>query len=349
MTWGILPLLRVWPTDRQDAYNPLEPKRRRRPITGMTDAELRRLWPSIPPEEIRQHAPWATSREEVLRVAFPGHALPAGDAQVEEFVRQAVASSKESPWRENEVTPFEPNPPGPGAFQMRPLYEPPVIIDPTGRVLPPPPRPQVVNVETISRQLDWIELGTHELITTRNVEPIVTAAGKRVDRWVTREVKRVIEIDPRADPQVDLALRQWNLQNANLIESGITAEYKGWGRRSLLNRLSHTVEEAHRQGLRVEVLAHQLQEQFGFSDSRAALIARDQTLKLNGQLNRYKQQSLGIEEYIWMTSRDERVRKSHQKLQGTRQRWDTPPPETGHPGEDYQCRCNAKPVIPEFD
>ena len=29
-------------------------------------------------------------------------------------------------------------------------------------------------------------------------------------------------------------------------------------------------------------------------------------------------------------------------------RWDTPPDDTGHPGEDYGCRCTAEPKLDDL-
>ena len=55
---------------------------------------------------------------------------------------------------------------------------------------------------------------------------------------------------------------------------------------------------------------------------------------------------MGIEEYRWRTSKDERVRATHAANEGKVFRWDTPPAETGHPGNDVQCRCDARPIIP---
>ena len=46
--------------------------------------------------------------------------------------------------------------------------------------------------------------------------------------------------------------------------------------------------------------------------------------------------------YIWRTSGDEKVRSSHAANNGKIFAWDNPP-ETGHPGEDYNCRCWAEP------
>lgn len=81
------------------------------------------------------------------------------------------------------------------------------------------------------------------------------------------------------------------------------------------------------------------------TERRAKLIARDQVSKMNSALNQVRQTQLGIERYRWRTSRDERVRDTHRANAGKVFRWDTPPPETGHPGHDINCRCTAEPVI----
>lgn len=78
--------------------------------------------------------------------------------------------------------------------------------------------------------------------------------------------------------------------------------------------------------------------------NRAALIGRDQVGKLNGRISEYEQRQLGIEEYIWVTAGDERVRASHRALNGHKFKWSDPPPE-GNPGYPIQCRCIADPII----
>lgn len=74
-------------------------------------------------------------------------------------------------------------------------------------------------------------------------------------------------------------------------------------------------------------------------------ITRDQTNKLTGQINQANQEHLGIETYRWQTSDDDRVRDTHRSKDDAIFRWDSPPPDTGHPGEDIQCRCVAIPEI----
>lgn len=78
---------------------------------------------------------------------------------------------------------------------------------------------------------------------------------------------------------------------------------------------------------------------------RAKVIARDQSSKLNSALTQQRSQNLGVEEYIWRTAGDERVRDSHRTKNGKIFRWDNPPKDTGHPGQDIQCRCVAQPII----
>lgn len=99
------------------------------------------------------------------------------------------------------------------------------------------------------------------------------------------------------------------------------------------------------QGRAATSMINQIREVGKVTENRARLIARDQTSKLNSALNQQRAQNLGVEEYIWRTAGDERVRPSHASKNGKRFRWDDPPKDTGHPGQDIQCRCVAQPII----
>lgn len=182
--------------------------------------------------------------------------------------------------------------------------------------------------------------------------------GERVARANALEVKRVLKIDVVSmGSYVSDKVAGFRTDNVKLIES-IPAQ--------LLDDVDKVVETAWAKGLRVEVLRKELQKRFDVTKSRADLIARDQVLKLNSQITKTRQTSAGIVEYVWTTSHDERVRgnpdgkypdsdSDHYSLDGTRQRWDAPPVtnlktgETNHPGEDYQCRCVAVPVVSFLD
>ena len=100
-----------------------------------------------------------------------------------------------------------------------------------------------------------------------------------------------------------------------------------------------------RQGLPARALVELINNKIGKTEANVNLIARDQVSKLNGQLTRVRQTSLGVKSYIWRTSLDERVRPTHISKEGKEFNWNEPPSDTGHPGEDYQCRCYAEPVL----
>ena len=134
--------------------------------------------------------------------------------------------------------------------------------------------------------------------------------------------------------------------------------------RDFLDDISDTLDET--EGLTADEIAEALEDRVDVSESRAMLIARDQTTKLNGQIAEHRQRSAGVKRYTWSTSNDERVRRkvewscsdgrggdaAHEELDGEIFSWDDPPildGEASHPGQPIQCRCVAIPVIEGFE
>lgn len=157
-------------------------------------------------------------------------------------------------------------------------------------------------------------------------------------------IKRIAGVDVFfSQPYLADQLALFTIQNTNLIKSL---------RDDTLNKVQTTVFEGMKSGLRVEELAKDIRGQIdpwvGNVRARAELIARDQIGKLNGQLNFLRQSELGIRRYRWRTVGDERVRDSHDAKNGQIFSWDDAPADTGHPGEDFQCRCQAEPVFEDL-
>ena len=48
------------------------------------------------------------------------------------------------------------------------------------------------------------------------------------------------------------------------------------------------------------------------------------------------------DQYVWQTQHDKKVRPSHRANDGHLFDWSSPP-DTGHPGPEYRCRCQAIP------
>jgi SPP1 gp7 family putative phage head morphogenesis protein len=150
---------------------------------------------------------------------------------------------------------------------------------------------------------------------------------------------------PRSGTTVAPVIDQFREQNIQLMaKAGST----------YVDQVRDVLEDPENEGLRVEELAKLIGKRAKVNQSKAELIARDQTLKLNAQLTQTRMQGAGVTKYTWSTSRDERVRPMHAELEGQTFSFADPPVtneagETNNPGEDIQCRCVPLPIIEDFD
>lgn len=116
-------------------------------------------------------------------------------------------------------------------------------------------------------------------------------------------------------------------------------------------RLRSKVSDQVAKGFRADETSKVIQAEFGVTKNKAKFLARQETSLLVSAYREQKYTAAGYNEYIWTTSHDERVRQSHKDLNGRKFAWTSPPvvdPATGrkgHPGQDFNCRCIAIPVI----
>ena len=110
-----------------------------------------------------------------------------------------------------------------------------------------------------------------------------------------------------------------------------------------------------RAGNRSSAIVDTLRQQFGVSQSRAKMIARDQVSKINANLAEKRQRESGFEYFRWVDSDDSRVRARHEKIADKVTaygkgiyRYDNPPlSDKGvpiKPGTDFSCRCIGIPI-----
>lgn len=103
-------------------------------------------------------------------------------------------------------------------------------------------------------------------------------------------------------------------------------------------------------------LTKQLQKQYGVTQRRAALIARDQNMKATASMTRARQVELGITQAVWMHSHGgKEPRPTHLANDGKRydpaKGWYDPDPKVRRyifPGELINCRCSSGSVIKGF-
>jgi len=153
-------------------------------------------------------------------------------------------------------------------------------------------------------------------------------------------------------------MKMWVSENVRLIK---TIPEK------MLTGVEEIVYTAARSGLSYKDLSKQLTDSFDISKRRAVIIARDQINKLSGNLTRVRNLELGIIEYKWSTSKDERVRHSHEVLEGKICSWENINVYKSvdksvdnsrkwlqrlsiggtlhHPSQDVLCRCTSIPIL----
>jgi SPP1 gp7 family putative phage head morphogenesis protein len=192
--------------------------------------------------------------------------------------------------------------------------------------------------------------------------------GQRTHRWNNKEwqktVKGIMGVNIlMREPWLNDALNGFVAENVGLITSL---------RAQVLGNVEETIRRGFSAGLRHETIMTDIADRLGVAKTRARLIARDQVSKLNGALTKERQQDAGLSLYTWETSDDSRVREktkstsSHRALDGKLCRWDDNTVYSddngktwksraaigafvGIPGQDFQCRCWAKPVFEEIE
>ena len=148
-----------------------------------------------------------------------------------------------------------------------------------------------------------------------------------------------VDIRPVLDDfEIRALMDAWRRENVSLIRTIPSRMHEG-----LLTKMTQQFADAPFDQQALRRLVAQEGQSAGYNLRR---ITRDQTNKAVSNLSQARHRQLGIEEYVWRTAKDERVRDEHRALNGTTHRWDTPP-TVGHPGTPILCRCVPIPVIPE--
>jgi SPP1 gp7 family putative phage head morphogenesis protein len=123
--------------------------------------------------------------------------------------------------------------------------------------------------------------------------------------------------------------------------------------------LREAVEDNAREGYRFDKLIPTIKKRYGITVRHAKFLARNETSIFMSKYHEQRYGEAGITHYIWSTSHDSRVRPApgthgtdnHRILDGRYFAFSNPPtvdPAVGrkaNPGQDYNCRCVAIPIL----
>lgn len=198
---------------------------------------------------------------------------------------------------------------------------------------------QAQDMRRLLRVVDRVEraIAASTPIDSAVIERLGQQLNNFTAKAVSKQVATVVGIDVTAtSAATTTVLEAWVDGNLELVGSLDEKFFE-----DVRQAITDTVGE----GKSTAKLTKELQERFSVSKSRADLIATDQIGTLNSQITQARQTSLGISDYTWSDSNDQRVRPLHAQIDGQQFSWATGHPTEGHPGEPIRCRCSALPVL----
>lgn len=211
----------------------------------------------------------------------------------------------------------------------------------------------------LSKSPEWRELAWTEAV--RMVQG-VTAQNTRTWREAARKSRKARQINAALREELSnhagfISLVRQNSKTILSLPLNVAEE------------ITQRASERFIEGVRSDVLLKEIKAAApGIAISKAQLIARTETAKAQAAVTQIRSEQLGIDWFVWRTSEDQRVRTSHDGMDGVLCRYsDLPAPEQlfptrnkdgsttpshlGHygPGDCPNCRCYAEPVVDAED
>jgi SPP1 gp7 family putative phage head morphogenesis protein len=163
--------------------------------------------------------------------------------------------------------------------------------------------------------------------------------------WMNDDFKKTVKaitIAPTLTPaQKKIIAEEWT--------NNLKLYIRGWTKENIVT-LRDKVQKLAFAGQRSQNMIKLIQDNYGVSRNKAKFLARQETSLLLSKFREERYKDVGVQKYQWQTSGDQRVRDDHEHLDGKIFLFDQPPVcdrRTGrraNPGEDFNCRCVARPI-----
>lgn len=187
-----------------------------------------------------------------------------------------------------------------------------------------------------------------EIADRLKIDKLFSDTIKKTERSFRASVRGITIAPELTNPEIERLAKEWS-SNMKLFVKKFTEEHT--------QDLRAQVQKSVYAGNRREFLAKEIQKSFNVSANKAKFLARQETNLLMSKFKQVRYQSAGITEYKWVNvtgSPAHPVRPAHKELgdrskKGETFNWNKPPLKTKsgmkNPGEDYNCRCTAVPVV----
>ncbi len=196
------------------------------------------------------------------------------------------------------------------------------------------------------------ELDPEKIAGKIRTDDLFSSTLGKTDREIRKSIKKISAVPELSKEERARIADEWQ-NNMKRYIKGFTEEQ--------ITKLRKDIAALVVEGNRQEGIAKMIQPQiakilkvsYNEAENKARFLARQETGLLMAKFKEVRYTKAGIQEYRWgcvAGSTLHPVRKLHKDLENKIFRWDTPPitSENGNknnPGEDYNCRCFARPIV----
>lgn len=194
----------------------------------------------------------------------------------------------------------------------------------------------------VDRQL--AQLLPEEIAGKLKIEKIFDTTIFKVDRSFKKSVQG-IKVAPDLTPERRKIIAQEYTEN-------LQRYIKDWSEKAIRD-LREDIQKNAFIGNRSENMIKVIQKNYEVSQNKAKFLARQETSLLMTKFKEIRYKDAGINEYKWFCvagSPKHPVRPMHKALENKIFSWNNPPitsidGKRNNPGEDFNCRCFARPIV----
>jgi SPP1 gp7 family putative phage head morphogenesis protein len=209
--------------------------------------------------------------------------------------------------------------------------------------------------KSLNKRLNlWINEAEKQLLDIpKSLTFAIRKPTAEMSQDMRRELVKVLGVAPEISPITNERL----INDYNYNQS---LSIKNWEQKEV-ERLRDLVSDTAKTGYRRREMEKRIMQEWKVSKKKARFLARQETSLYMSKLRREQSLAAGVRKYKWITARDERVRPAtpaakksganHRHLHGKIFYYGDPPvvnlktQKRAEPGEDYNCRCTARPVV----
>ncbi len=208
-------------------------------------------------------------------------------------------------------------------------------------------------ITDINKLIDSVEAKKIEAI---DLEPFFGNVLARLEKQFFITTKKVTpsEIEIPLNPKFYDTIKQTYTENLDYYIQKMKNDQ--------IVRLREKVAKNVALGFRAETMIDDILKSKSMTRNHARFLAKQETSLMTASYREARYADVGVTEYVWSTSMDERVRpmasvrgkarlNNHRILQGRKFKFSEPPVVDSatnrrcNPGQDYGCRCTAIPYI----